>query len=98
MFDLTTMSCTATLAGHVEAVLGLAKPPTAPPAKASKANKDAGAAAASALAASASKDGGVRLWDALRGRCLALASGHIAAVSSVAFFNRHAPACPKGIR
>ncbi|EIE25517.1 WD40 repeat-like protein, partial [Coccomyxa subellipsoidea C-169] len=72
MFDLTTMSCSATLSGHTDTVLVLDAIQT----KESK-----------TLLASGAKDNSVRVWDEA-GECIAVGQGHVGAVSALAFSRR----------
>ena len=80
LFDVASLSCQATLAGHTEAVLCLDT-------FLLKSGKT--------LLASGSKDNTVRVWLPLEnenrtggGKCLAVGTGHVSAVSAVAFARR----------
>ncbi len=79
LFDVASLSCQATLAGHTEAVLCLDTHRL-------KSGKT--------LLASGSKDNTVRVWLPLEesthggGKCLAIGTGHVGAVSAVAFARR----------
>jgi U3 small nucleolar RNA-associated protein 13 len=74
LFDVASLSCQATLAGHTEAVLCLDT-------YRMKSGKT--------LLASGSKDNTVRVWlpleESTGGKCLAVGTGHVGAVSAVAF-------------
>ena len=71
LFDTATMSCDVTLAGHTEAVLSL----------------DAlRLKSGQTLLASGSKDNTLRVWCPFsEGRCIGVGTGHVGAVSAVAF-------------
>lgn len=43
------------------------------------------------LLASGSKDNAVRVWNVATGTCVAVGTGHLSAVTSLAFGNKHAP-------
>jgi U3 small nucleolar RNA-associated protein 13 len=84
LFDVASLSCQATLAGHTEAVLCL---------------DSFRLKSGKTLLASGSKDNTVRVWLPLEesknnnqesggGKCLAVGTGHVGAVSAVAFARR----------
>jgi len=83
LFDVASLSCQATLAGHTEAVLCL---------------DTFRLKSGKTLLASGSKDNTVRVWlpfentstthQAARGKCLAVGTGHVSAVSAIAFARR----------
>ena len=74
-------TCTAALAGHLEAILSVDCAP-------SKIVNDKGEEVAVSLAATGSKDHMVRLWNVGRKECIAFGKGHVSAVTSVAFAPR----------
>lgn len=80
VFSLADMSCSASLAGHTDTVLGLDAAPLA--AAASQ------APGLQTVLASGAKDNQVRVWECGTGRCLGVGEGHVAAVSAVAFTRR----------
>ena len=76
VFDASTLSCAATLAGHTEAILCL---------DAAKAVNST----TTTFLASGSKDNSVRVWAPLvNSGCIAVGTGHVGAVSAVAFARR----------
>ena len=74
-------TCTAALAGHLEAILSVDYAP-------SKIVNDKEEEVAVSLAATGSKDHMVRLWNVGRKECIAYGKGHVSAVTSVAFAPR----------
>ena len=74
-------TCTAALAGHLEAILSVDCAP-------SKIVNDKEEEVAVSLAATGSKDHMVRLWNVGRKECIAFGKGHVSAVTSVAFAPR----------
>lgn len=79
VYDSKTLGCLDTLTGHNEAVLSL-----------DCTRKSVGSESAMDLLVSGSKDNTVRLWDISnvpheKGSCLAVGTGHVSAVTGVAF-------------
>ena len=80
LFDTTSLSCVATLAGHKEAVLAL-----------DSRSVKVHSTGSTVLLASGSKDNTIRIWSGFgKGststpRCIARGTGHVGAVSAVAF-------------
>lgn len=91
LFELASMSCSASLGGHRDIVMCLDAAALQPADLAAHGCSEAAAAAAAAaggrfggLLVSGGKDNEVRAWSTTDGRCLGVGVGHVAAVTSVA--------------
>lgn len=84
MLSSRAFSCTHVFEGHRDGVLCIA---------ACRFQKES---ASSWIVASGSKDNTVRVWHIATGRCLAIGSGHLGSVCSVAFFSKQSPCLLSG--
>jgi U3 small nucleolar RNA-associated protein 13 len=82
LYDLASLSCTTSLVGHRDIVLCL---------DAALVGTSGSTTTPQCILATGAKDQAVRVWDSVTGRCIGLGTGHVGAVTSVAFSRKALP-------